>query len=131
MIIVGTQGVSRAVPRARVRGRRYLLPDRADAEGLHPRRSCHWCQSIILTHAWISGGRVYSPVCQSKFWFRGQTIDFRSTLALLGWPKTMVKVPVDMVDSDERILTGNMISPPVIGGVFLAVAAVLGKRPDQ
>ena len=80
---------------------------------------------------WISGGRIQSPVCQSKFWHQGQTIDFRSTLALLGWPKTRVKWTAAMTDSDERILTGNMISPPVIGGVFLALAAVLGKRPDQ
>jgi hypothetical protein len=52
-------------------------------------------------------------------------------LALLGWPKTRVKWTAAMTDSDERTLTGNMISPPVIGGVVLALAAVLGKRPDQ
>ena len=81
--------------------------------------------------AWVSGGRIQSPVCQSKFWHQGQIIDFRSTLAFLGWPKIRVNWTAAMTDSDARSLTGNMISPPVIGGVFLALAAVLGKKPDQ
>ena len=78
---------------------------------------------------WFCNGRILSPHKQMKLFYAGCPgciLDFVTVFNIMGWPYDEVHVPDELSSSAIRSLLGNMLSPPVIGGVLAAVFSVLG-----
>lgn len=72
---------------------------------------------------WTASGKLKSPTTNSKLVYKGRFVPTSVLFSCLGWPDGVAQVPDDITDRQARILLGNIISPPVIGGIFTAILA--------
>ena len=75
---------------------------------------------------WRVGG-LPAPTTSSKFFYQGSELSAREVLTCLGWPTTTqagVATPVfppELTKTQIMTLIGNIIAPPMIGGILLGV----------
>ena len=77
----------------------------------------------LSREAWQHNDRIMSPSTNTKLWFRGRILNFRTIARVFGLPDSFV-LP-ELPDSAIRTLLGNAICAPMVGGVFLAVLSTV------
>ena len=78
----------------------------------------------LSREAWQYNDRIMSPSTNTKLWFRGRILNFRTIARVFGFPNSYV-LPEELPDNAIRTLLGNAICVPMIGGVFLAVLSTV------
>ena len=78
---------------------------------------------------WTINGLLPSPTTNSKIWYDGKVLSPKLLAEMLGWPRESLKAWHLVPETNAKVLIGNIISTPVIGGIFLAMlsAAPLGS----
>ena len=76
----------------------------------------------LAWHPWAVG-RLGSPGTGSKYLYKGQILTPEQVLKTMGWGHRDLEFPPALTVSAKRRLVGNVISPPVIGGLLGAVLA--------
>ena len=74
---------------------------------------------------WQTDGRMPSPTCCAKIFFQRKVLNFSEMMLALGWPRGGFRTPAGLTDSQAKSLVGNIISPPVAGGIFLSLLAAI------
>lgn len=74
-------------------------------------------------------GRFPSPTTVTKLVLNGNVVQAKVLFRVMGWPRRRLCLPPCLTESQLLTLVGNMISTPVIGGVFLALFAAVQVGP--
>ena len=97
----------------------------AESGGKAPTSLCIDVSQSVGRKPWRVDGKMTSPGTKAKIIFNGSLLDIKTGMGLLGWPLHTLRVPDKLSPTQLRKLTGNMISPPVIGGIFLSMLAAI------
>ena len=79
--------------------------------------------SSMVNRAPWTIGHLISPGTNSKYWYRNKILTEEQVLRVLGWDVEELETPSQFKPRDMRVLVGNTISPPVIGGIIAAILA--------
>ena len=67
--------------------------------------------------------RMPSVTRNTKIFFQEQILTPRDMLCLMGWKPGSFSIPQDVGSAQIKCMLGNMLCPPVIGAMFLAIMA--------
>ena len=70
---------------------------------------------------WKDDGTLPSPSTNSKFVIGTTLVDHQSMFRMMGWTPGTPELPGDLSNTQVTRLLGNMLCPPVIGGILAAV----------
>ncbi len=98
-------------------------------QGAVPTALCTDVSQSVARHPWTIGS-VRSLHSGSKLVIDGRLASVRDMFEMMGWPADAVTLPADVSRNNTVKLLGNMIAPPVFGGVAAAIFASVSVRPS-